>query len=72
MNKEWIELISELETYEISPFEINKCVIEFAKALLELEARFNEPQETPSTIKEEIGQSTLDFIDESLPPSMQK
>ncbi len=75
MDKNWIELVSKLETYEISPFEINKSIIEFAKALLELEKFMKDScyfAQTQRKLKKEEGQSTLDFIDVSLPPSMQK
>lgn len=86
MDKKWIETVSKLQTYEISPFEINKCIIEFAKAILQLA---NEKPNVKPAVSERIGlrtgfpstkgelieeedQSTLDFIDESLPPSMQE
>ena len=31
---EWVEKVSKLETYEISPYEINRSIIEFAKVIL--------------------------------------
>jgi len=36
MDKKWLEAVSKLQTYEISPYEINKSIIEFAKILVEL------------------------------------
>ena len=65
MNKEWIEEISKLETYDISPYEINKSIIEFAKAILELANGM--PKQTinigAKEIKapEEARQNKLDF-----------
>lgn len=65
MDKKWIETVSKLQTYEISPFEINKCIIEFAKALLELEKQIPDPNEPedpiPTPLVEEVNQATLDF-----------
>ena len=89
MDKKWIETVSKLQTYEISPFEINKSIIEFAKAILSIDATLTilaDPvlsKDLRKSIKEaeegrlipfekvEEDQDDLDFIDESLPPSMQ-
>lgn len=59
MDKDWIELVSRMETYDVDPFTINKSVVEFAKAILEL----NEQMEKP--IEEEIDQDTLIKIAEA-------
>ena len=72
MDKKWIETVSKLQTYEISPFEINKCIIEFAKAILSIDATLTiltDPKlskELRKSIKEaKEGQATLDSAGET-------
>ena len=60
---EWIEKVSKMETFNISPYEINKSIVEFAKAIVEL---------TYSDNTDNYSGKPEDFIvDETLPPSMQ-
>lgn len=83
MNKDWIELVSKMETYNITPYEINKSIIEFAKAILELEKykkdsiRFGQthnlkripsaPAKIDDIMEEDPDQQRLPLIDGAIP-----